>query len=29
MTQKATFQEIILKPQNFCTERGCVLWRPY
>jgi glycyl-tRNA synthetase len=29
MTQKATFQEIILKLQNFWAERGAVLWQPY
>ncbi|MBN1452446.1 MAG: glycine--tRNA ligase subunit beta [Anaerolineales bacterium] len=29
MTEKATFQEIILKLQNFWAERGAVLWQPY
>jgi glycyl-tRNA synthetase len=29
MTSKATFQEIILKLQNFWAERGAVLWQPY
>jgi glycyl-tRNA synthetase len=29
MTQKATFQSIILKLQNFWAERGAVLWQPY
>jgi glycyl-tRNA synthetase len=29
MTEKATFQSIILKLQNFWAERGCVLWQPY
>jgi len=29
MTKKATFQEIILKLQNFWAERGAVLWQPY
>ena len=29
MTPKATFQEIILKLQNFWAERGAVLWQPY
>ncbi len=29
MTQKATFQDIILKLQNFWAERGAVLWQPY
>jgi len=29
MSQKATFQEIILKLQNFWAERGAVLWQPY
>ena len=26
---KATFQEIILKLQNFWAERGAALWQPY
>jgi glycyl-tRNA synthetase len=29
MTQKATFQSIILKLQTFWAERGAVLWQPY
>ncbi len=29
MTQKATFQSIILKLQNYWAERGAVLWQPY
>jgi glycyl-tRNA synthetase len=29
MTEKATFQSIILKLQQFWAERGCVLWQPY
>jgi len=29
MTQKSTFQEIILKLQNYWAERGCVIWQPY
>ncbi|MDK1081166.1 MAG: glycine--tRNA ligase subunit beta [Anaerolineae bacterium] len=29
MTKKATFQDIILKLQNFWAERGCLIWQPY
>jgi glycyl-tRNA synthetase len=29
MTPKSTFQEIILKLQNYWAERGCVIWQPY
>ncbi|MEI7847891.1 MAG: glycine--tRNA ligase subunit alpha, partial [Chloroflexota bacterium] len=29
MTQKQTFQSIILKLQEFWAERGCVIWQPY
>jgi glycyl-tRNA synthetase len=29
MTQKHTFQSIILKLQEFWAERGCVIWQPY
>jgi glycyl-tRNA synthetase len=27
--KNSSFQEIILKLQNFWAERGCVLWQPY
>src|SRR5512132_1028640 len=26
---QSTFQEIILKLQNYWAERGCVIWQPY
>jgi glycyl-tRNA synthetase len=29
MTEKHTFQSIILKLQEFWAERGCVIWQPY
>ncbi len=29
MTEKQTFQSIILKLQEFWAERGCVIWQPY
>ncbi len=29
MTQKQSFQSIILKLQEFWAERGCVIWQPY
>ncbi len=29
MTEKHTFQSIILQLQNFWAERGCVIWQPY
>jgi glycyl-tRNA synthetase len=29
MTEKATFQSIIIKLQQFWAERGCVIWQPY
>jgi glycyl-tRNA synthetase len=29
MTKKSTFQSIILKLQQYWSERGCVLWQPY
>jgi glycyl-tRNA synthetase len=29
MTQKHTFQSIILKLQEYWAERGCVIWQPY
>lgn len=29
MTQKYTFQSIILKLQAYWAERGCVIWQPY
>jgi glycyl-tRNA synthetase len=29
MTEKHTFQSIILKLQEFWAERGCIIWQPY
>jgi glycyl-tRNA synthetase len=29
MTEKHSFQDIILKLQAFWAERGCVIWQPY
>ena len=29
MTEKHTFQSIILKLQEFWAERGCLIWQPY
>lgn len=29
MTEKHTFQSIILKLQEYWAERGCVIWQPY
>ncbi len=29
MSEKPTFQQVILKLQQFWAERGCVLWQPY
>ncbi len=29
MTEKHTFQSIILTLQNYWAERGCVIWQPY
>ncbi len=29
MTQPLTFQQVILRLQQFWTDRGCLLWQPY